>query len=65
MHILFTQWMNFFARAYDTYCAYDCVNPYAAIFLCVYDMFHILLSCDSLKNLWIVCMYVREKDLSF
>ena len=34
------------------------------MFLClyVYDMFHILLSCDSLRDLWnaymYVCMYV-------
>ena len=30
------------------------------IFIClyVYDMFHILLCCDSLRDLWNVCMYV-------
>jgi hypothetical protein len=33
---------------------------YTVIFhICLYfyDMFHILLSCDSLKDLWNVCMY--------
>jgi hypothetical protein len=28
------------------------------MFLYVYDMFNILLSCDSLRDLWNVCMYV-------
>jgi len=40
---------------------YDCVNPYTVIILYVlyaYDMFHILLSCDSLRDLWNVYMYV-------
>ena len=49
---------------------YDCVNSYTVInlyvlytFVC-FDMFHILLSGDSLRNLWnvhiyiYVCMYV-------
>jgi len=36
------------------------VISYTVIFyvrLSVYDMFHILLSCDSLKDLWNVYMY--------
>ena len=41
---------------------YDCVvNPYTVIILYVlyaYDMFYILLSCDSLRDLWNVYMYV-------
>ena len=30
------------------------------IFIClyVYDMFHILLSCDSLGDIWNACMYM-------
>ena len=28
------------------------------LILYVYDMFHILLSCDSPRDLWNVCMYV-------
>jgi len=34
---------------------------YTVIFyicLYVYDMFHILLSCDGLRDLWNVCTYV-------
>ena len=42
---------------------YDCVNSYTVIYmscilLYVFDMFHILLSGDSLRDLWNVYMYV-------
>ena len=44
---------------------YDCVNVYNTlhcnVFIClyVYDMFHILLSWDSLRDLWNVYVYVH------
>ena len=62
MHTPFTLWMNFLHV--QTLCIadlYDCVNCYTVIILYVFyafDMFHILLSGDSLKDLWNVCMYV-------
>jgi len=40
---------------------YDCVNSYTVIILYVlytFDMFHILLSGDSLTDLWNVYIYV-------
>jgi len=49
---------------------YDCVNPYIVIILnvCmlsyVFDMFHILLSGDSLRDLWNVCVCVCVYSLS-
>jgi hypothetical protein len=58
MHIPFTLWMNFFlvqliciANLYD---GCKCIF-YTILFLyiCVfYDMLHILLSCDSLRDPW-------------
>jgi len=63
MHTPFTLWMNF-SHVQMTCITdlYDYVLSYNLIFyicLYVYDMFHILLSCDSLKDLWNVYMYVR------
>jgi len=55
----FTRWMNFLHV--QTTCVtdlYDCVNPYTVIILCVlyvFDMFHILLSGDRLKDLRCLC----------
>ena len=55
-------WMNFLHV--QTICVadlYDCVNCYTVIILYVlyaFDMFHMLLSGDSLKDLWNVCMYI-------
>ena len=40
---------------------YECVNSYAVIILYVlyaFDVFHILFSGDSLRDLWNVYMYV-------
>jgi len=40
---------------------HDCVNSDTVIILyvlCAFDMFHILLSGDSLRDLWNVYMYV-------
>ena len=59
MHTPFTLRMNFLHV--QTICVtdlYDCVNSYTVIifyvlyaFVC-FDMFHILLSGDSLRDLW-------------
>jgi hypothetical protein len=38
--------------------AHDCVNSYTVIIFYAFDMFHILLSGDSFRDLWNVCMYV-------
>jgi hypothetical protein len=53
MHTAFSVWMNFL-HVQMTCIAdlHDCVNLYTVIFLYVYDMFHILLSYDSLRDLW-------------
>ena len=62
MHTPFTLWMNFLRV--QTICVtdlYDHVNSYSVIILYVlyvFDMFHILLSGDSLRDLWNVRMYV-------
>ena len=66
MHIPFTLWTN--SLLLQMICItdlYDCVNFHTVIilyflftFVCVFDMFHILLSVDSLGDLWNVCMYV-------
>jgi hypothetical protein len=60
MHTPFTLWMNFLhVQMICITDLYDCVNPYYTVmFLYVYDMFHILLSCDSLGDPWNVYMYV-------
>ena len=55
MHIPFTLWMNF--MYVQTICItdlYDCKSLHCHNFvcLCTSDMFHILLSCDSLRYLW-------------
>jgi len=65
MHTAFTPWMNFLhVQMICIADLYDCVNSYTVIILdvlyalYVFDMFHVLLSGDSLRDLWIVCMYV-------
>ena len=62
MHTHFTLWMNFLhARTIYITDLYDYVNPYTVIILYVlyaFDMFHILLSGDSLRDLWTVYMHV-------
>jgi len=65
MHTPFTLWMNFLhIQMICTTDLYDCVNSYTVIILYVlyaFDMFHILLSADSLRDLWYVCMYACMK----
>jgi len=58
--------MNFlYVQAISITDLYDCVNPYTVIILYVcmllyvFDMFHIQLSGDSLKDLWCVCVCVH------
>jgi hypothetical protein len=50
MHTPFTLWMNFSHVQKICMADYDCVNlsyTVTFLFLYVYDLFHILLSCDS------------------
>jgi hypothetical protein len=69
MHTPFTLWMNFshvqMTCITDLYECIIFIISCTVIFYicsCVYDVFHILLSCDSLKDLWnvyvFVCLYV-------
>ena len=74
MHTPFTLWMNFshvqmlgIANLYD-YC--KCIF-YTVLFLYIcmfYDMFHILLSCDSLldpRNVYCIVLYRNRNGISF
>ena len=64
MHNPFTLWISFLhVQMICITDLYKCVNPNTVIYLYVlyvYDMFHILLSCDTLRDPWnvCVCMYV-------
>ena len=62
MHTPFTLWMNFLhVQMICVAGLYDCVNSHTVIILYIlfaFDMFHFLLSGDSLRDLWNVCMYV-------
>jgi uncharacterized membrane protein YozB (DUF420 family) len=52
MHTAFTLWMNF--SHVQMICIADCMTVFYCLY--VYDMFHILLSCDSQGSM--ECMYV-------
>ena len=62
MHTPFTLWMNFLhIQMICITDLYDRVNSHTVIILYIlfcmfFDMFHILLSGDSLRDLWNVCM---------
>ena len=60
VHIPFTLWMNFLhVQMICISDLHDCVNSYTVITLYVlyaFDMFHILLSGDSLRDLWNICI---------
>ena len=62
MHTSFTLWMHFLhVQMICITELYDCVISYIVIILYVlydFNMFHILLSGDSLRDLWNVYMYV-------
>jgi len=62
MHTPFTLWMNFLhVQMICITDLYDSVISYTVIILYVlyaFDMFHNLLSGDSLRDLWNVYMYI-------
>jgi len=66
MHTPFTPWINFLhVQMICTTDLHYCVNSYIVIILYVFyafDMLHILLSGDSLRDLWNVCVYVCMKS---
>jgi len=71
MHTPFTLWMNFLhIQMMCIIDLFDCVNSHTVIILYVlfcfcmfFDMFYILLSGDSLRDLWNVHMYVTQKEI--
>ena len=62
MHTAFTLWMNFLhVQMICIAELHECVNSYTVItsyVLYAFDMFHNLLSGNSLRDLWNVYMYV-------
>ena len=61
MHSPFTLWMNFLHV--EMMCItdlHDCVISYTIILYALYafDIFHILLSGDSLRDLWNIYIYI-------
>jgi isoprenylcysteine carboxyl methyltransferase (ICMT) family protein YpbQ len=66
MHTHFTLWINLLYVEMicisDLYDSYDCVNSYIIIILYVFDLLYILLSGDSLRDLWNVRMYVLNHE---
>ena len=67
MHTSFTLWMHFLhVQMICITELYDCVISYIVIILYVlydFNMFHILLSGDSLRDLWNVYMYMYNPFL--
>ena len=65
MHTPFTLWMNFLhVQMICIADLHDCVNSHTNNFICLvcfcmfFDMFHILLSVDSLRDPWNVCLCI-------
>jgi hypothetical protein len=65
MHTPFTLWMIFLhVQMICIADLHDCVNSHTNNFICLvcfcmfFDMFHILLSVDSLRDPWNVCVCV-------
>jgi hypothetical protein len=74
VHTAFRMWMNYMrVQMIHISHLHDCVNSYCAIIfmscmlLYFFDMFHVLLSGDSLRGLWnaYICIYVTRHFIPF